>query len=83
MNGTVDGEFAGVIESFQVSKAHLLEDLSLRSVGREVLANERAGLPATIVLVGTSRVTTLHAPTMALGPTVTPGRMNARAPMKA
>lgn len=43
----------------------------------------RAGLPATMVSGETSRVTTLPAPTTALSPTVTPGRMVEPAPIQA
>lgn len=39
-----------------------------------------AGFPATIVLSGTSLVTTLPAPTMEFSPTVTPGRIVAPMP---
>ena len=43
----------------------------------------RAGFPATIVLSGTSLVTTEPAPTMALSPIVTLGKMVACAPIHA
>lgn len=43
----------------------------------------RAGLPATTHPSGTSRVTTLPAPTMLWMPIVTPGRMIAPAPIQA
>jgi hypothetical protein len=42
----------------------------------------RAGLPATAAPSGTSRVTTLPAPTMALSPMRTPGRMIAPPPIQ-
>jgi hypothetical protein len=41
------------------------------SIGRMT----RHGLPAATIPSGTSRVTTLHAPTTARDPMVTPGRM--------
>jgi hypothetical protein len=42
----------------------------------------RAGFPATVAPSGTSRVTTLPAPTMALSPIRTPGRMIAPPPIQ-
>lgn len=47
------------------------------------LRTTRAGLPATTAYASTSWLTTAQAPTKAAFPTLTPGRMKARAPTKA
>ena len=54
----------------------------LAALGIDVAAM-RAGLPTTTALGGTSRVTTLPAPTIAWPPIFTPGRMVALAPIEA
>ena len=59
------------------NRRHLNREIP--SAFRLVLLNllmTRAGLPATIVLLGTSFVTTLPAPTTTLSPIVTPGRQS-------
>src|SRR5205085_3029129 len=56
---------------------------SSRLVTSSVLRINLAGTPATIALSGTSRVTTLPAPTIAFSPMVTPHRTVALVPIDA
>jgi hypothetical protein len=63
------------------SLAGSLPDASPSSVGKG--RSTRAGMPATSVFGGTSRVTIAPAATTAPAPTVTPARMVARAPSQA
>src|SRR6185312_11909176 len=70
--------------SYQVDKWHFavlshLLTLASVSMDRRIFA----GFPATIVLAGTSRVTTLPAPTIAFSPTTTLQRIVAPDPMEA
>src|SRR4029453_16223541 len=70
---------SGLMRHHRYSVVTHFELTACVSTGR----NTRAGLPATIVRAGTSRVTTLPAPTMAYSPIVTWRRIVAPDPIEA
>lgn len=72
----------GLVMGAEIQKGNLHKQFAYRAGGLAVLIT-RAGFPATTAPAGTSRVTTLPAPTMAPGPMVMPHKSVAPEPMDA
>src|SRR5882724_12492284 len=71
------------MRSNQIKKRNAGRSAHLTSIVGSILRNILAGLPATIVLGGTSFVTTLPAPTRAFSPMVILARMVLPEPIEA
>ncbi len=75
-------ERSWALSTFRTSDIRLFSCEVRRVWGAGPYFSGRAGLPATVTPAGTSRVTTLPAPTIALSPTVMPGRISAAPPIQ-
>src|SRR4051812_7782214 len=75
--------FQLTVRSYQIKKRNILIAHNYFVTASWTALNTRAGFPATMVLAGTSLVTTLPAPTMAFSPIVTLARMVEPDPMDA
>src|SRR6516225_4228274 len=71
------------VRSNEIKERNIARNGHLTSTACSIRRNTLAGLPTTIVFVGTSFVTTLPAPTMAFSPTLTRERIVAPEPIDA